>query len=272
MEERSLDPDIDRYYSQEWDENARLRSGLNELEFLRTQEIIRRYLPDPPSRVLDVGGGSGVHAEWLVADGHRVTLVDPVALHVEQATASLGFHDGFSAERGDARSLQAADESFDIVLLLGPLYHLTDRSDRMQVWHETMRVLRPGGRAIAAGITKYASLFAGLEKEEIFVDAFRGVVEQDLIDGQHRNAPGKDYFTTAYFHHPDDLVGEAYEAALEQVEIVAVEGPVGMVPHLEESWNDPVRRQVLLDLVRMVESEPSLMGIGPHVLITGRKT
>ena len=264
-----IDPAIERYYAQDWDEDARLRSGLNTVEFVRTQEILRRYL-DPPMRVLDVGGGSGIHAEWLLSDGHEVDLVDPIPLHVEQASAALGDHPGFSASTGDARRLASDADRYDAALLMGPLYHLTDRTDRVLAISEAVRVVKPGGVVAVAAITRFASLFAGLEADEIYVDEFRAVVDRDLIDGQHRNPDGKDYFTTAFFHHPDELIAEATEAGLSDLDLLAVEGPLGASPQVAEAWEDPTRRQVLLDLIRRVEREPTLMGIGPHLLLIGR--
>jgi nucleoside-diphosphate-sugar epimerase len=67
-----------------------------------------------------------VYASWLSSQGYQVHLIDPVPLHLEQARA-----DGrFSVAPGDARSLAEEDSSYDAVLLLGPLYHLTERADR----------------------------------------------------------------------------------------------------------------------------------------------
>ena len=87
--------------------------------------LLERFLPAPPACVLDVGGASGVHASWLSGRGYQVHLVDPVPLQREQAMA-----DGrFSVAPGDARSLAEGDGGYDAVLLLGPLYHLTDRAE-----------------------------------------------------------------------------------------------------------------------------------------------
>ena len=102
MSDSELDPDILRYYSHDWDEDDRIRSGLHEVELVRTQEIIRRHLPEGPLRVVDVGGGGGVHAEWLLQDGHEVHLVEPVPRHIEEASRRLGGWSGFSCEIGDA--------------------------------------------------------------------------------------------------------------------------------------------------------------------------
>ncbi|MGH3449276.1 MAG: class I SAM-dependent methyltransferase [Haloechinothrix sp.] len=198
-----LPEEIQNHYESEIREDLRLRKGLGRLEFLRTQEVVRRHLPRPGMRILDVGGGTGVHSEWLLADGHQVHLIDPVVSHVMQASERLADLSGFSAEVGDARALTVDDASFDVVLLFGPLYHLTDRADRLDAWREARRVIERTGLVFGTGITRYASLLDGLAQGFLFDDRFRGIVERDLATGQHRNPtrePG--WFTTAYFHHP----------------------------------------------------------------------
>lgn len=119
-----IDPLIVSYYT-EYDEASRLHStAVGRLEFERTRELLRRSLPPPPARVLDVGGGPGTHARWLIEDGYQVLLVDPVPKHVEQARE---YAPGCSAELGDARRLALPSDGYDVVLLLGPLYHLSER-------------------------------------------------------------------------------------------------------------------------------------------------
>lgn len=265
-----LDPEILRYYARDWDEDARLRSGLNELEFVRTRELVQRHLPGPNLRILDVGGASGIHAEWLLDDGHAVDLVDPVPLHIEQARAALGDRARFTARLGDARDLDPASGPYDAVLLLGPLYHLTERSDRLAAIASAVSCTRPGGLVAAAAISRFASLVAGLTQDEYHVPEFRSIIERDLVDGQHRNAPGRDYFTTAFFHHPDELGDELHEGGLDDIEVYAVESVVGAMPQLAADWRDPDRRAAILELVRRVDQEPTLLGIGPHLLAFGR--
>ncbi|MDX3196063.1 class I SAM-dependent methyltransferase, partial [Streptomyces sp. MN03-5084-2B] len=146
--------DLDAHYRTGPAEHTRLaRTPHGRLEYLRTRELLRRFLPGR-ARVLDVGGGTGVHAEWLAADGHVVHLVDVVADHVAHARTLPGV----TASVGDARGLSFPDAAFDVVLLLGPLYHLVDRADRMRALAEARRVLRPGGVLAAAGISRYLSL------------------------------------------------------------------------------------------------------------------
>ncbi len=262
--------EIIRHYESEVDEDARLRDGAGRLELARTAEIVRRWLPAGRLRVLDVGGATGAHAEWLLDDGHAVHLVDPVAAQVERAVAALGGRPRFSAEVGDARALSAGDGSFDAVLLLGPLYHLTERADRVLAWAEAGRVLRPGGLVFGAAISRFASLLDGLDTGAIFDPAFRALVVADLATGQHRNpdeVPG--WFTTAYLHRPEELPGEVAEAGLEPVELVGVEGPAAWVADAATRWDDAA--DVILETARAVEAEPSLLGASPHVIAVARR-
>lgn len=272
MDGPELDPEILSFYAERYDEDARIRTGANELERIRTQEIIRRHRPDGPLFVIDVGGAGGVHAEWMLADGHAVHLIDPVPDHVEQAVGSLGPDEGFSAAVGDGRSIGFDDDSFDVALLLGPLYHLPSRSDRDNVWKEAARVVRPGGLVFGAVISRFASLFAGLAGGVLFDEEFHAIVEHDLDDGHHRN-PGRrdDWFTTAYFHHPDEVKAEAEGAGLVVRELVGVEGFAAWLPDAEENWGDPKRREVIIESARLIESEPSLLGLGPHLLLVAER-
>jgi hypothetical protein len=156
--------------------------------------------------------------------------------------------------------------------MLGPLYHLTDRAERLAALGEARRVLKPEGLVFAAGISRFASLLDGLRGPVFDHDAIARIVERDLADGQHRNETGiADFFTTAFFHEPDELGGEVREAGFVLQGLFAVEGPGAFVPHFRARWADPKARERLLDLVRRVEREPALLGVSPHLVAVGRR-
>jgi ubiquinone/menaquinone biosynthesis C-methylase UbiE len=265
----ALDREIAAYYERGREEE-RLRTGAGLLEYRRTQNLLRRFLPVPPARVLDVGGGPGRYAAWLAHEGYEVTLIDPVPLHIEQARERASEH-GFAALPGDARYLNFADESFDAVILLGPLYHLTERSERVAALREALRVVRPGGIVVAAAISRFASLFDGICLNLIADADFAAIVERDLTDGQHHAATDGRYFTTAFLHHPDELLAEARDAGLAGAELLAVEGPWRQLPDLDERQADPARWDALLRAVALIEREPTLLGASSHFVVVGRK-
>jgi ubiquinone/menaquinone biosynthesis C-methylase UbiE len=248
-------------------EEARLSTGLGQLELLRVQEVLGRHLPPPPARILDVGGGTGVHAKWLAELGHEVRIIDIAPRHVERANAELG-PIGVRAELGDARSLPVPDQALDVVLVFGPLYHLTERSDRLRALGEARRVVRPGGVVAVAAISKFASLFDGLARGYLFDPAFVAIVERDLAEGQHRNPEDRSHwFTTAFFHHPDQLRDEVTEAGLTVTELVGLEGLAGWLGQLATRWDDRDARERILWAARAVEAEPSLSGLSGHLLV-----
>jgi|SRR5438128_5208671 len=251
-------------------ERSRLSGGVSRIEFARTKELLERVLPPPPADVLDVGGGPGAYATWLADRGYRVHLVDPVQLHVEQATAAASRAGGsFTAAVGDARHLKETDSSFDAIVLLGPLYHLVRRADRVQALGEAERVVRPGGIVLAAAISRFASLFDGLASGFLGDPVFDAIVERDLRDGQHRNPTDRvEWFTTAYFHHPDEIEVEMEDAGLRFEALFGIEGPGWLIRDL---WDDPDRRQHALRAARAIEQEPTLRGLSGHLLAVARK-
>jgi ubiquinone/menaquinone biosynthesis C-methylase UbiE len=260
-----------RAYYDRGEEQHRLDGDGDALELVRTRELLLRYLPPAPAVVLDVGGGAGVYAAWLAQRGYRVHLVDPVPLHVEQAraTAATQPEAPFTAALGDARRLAAADASTDAVLLFGPLYHLTERADRLTALREAGRVLRPGGRILAVGISRFASLLDGLRAAWLDDPAFIRIVAQDLRDGQHRNPERHPaWFTTAFFHHPDELAAEVEAAGLILDAMLGIEGPGWL---LDAGWSDRTQREAILFAARAVEAEPSLRGLSAHLLAVAHR-
>jgi proteasome alpha subunit len=261
-----LDPLILAFYQDRYREDERLtRSAHGRLEFARTQELLRRFLPPAPARVLDVGGGTGVHARWLAADGYTVHLVDPVPDHVADARRIAGV----SAADGDARALRAAGDSADATLLLGPLYHLVDVEDRLRALREATRVTRPGGLVVAAAISRYAALLELGGSGRLDDEAVREC-QRLLATGRHHDDPRG--FTDAHFHLPDELAWELRAVGLRDVRVLGVEGP--SAPVLDNA--PPERVDALLPsairCARLVEADPALIAACPHLLAFGRVT
>jgi ubiquinone/menaquinone biosynthesis C-methylase UbiE len=264
--------EIEEHYLQ-GRESERLLDERGELERLRTQAILARNLPSVPAAILDIGGAAGIYAFPLARRGYQVHLIDPVELHLAQARS----HEAVSGVTlasitlGDARRLEIPSGSADAVLLLGPLYHLVEQSDRQQALREARRVLAPRGVLFAAAISRFASLIDGLSSGFFRDEEFRKIVAADLASGQHRNPTNQSaYFTTAYFHRPEDLAAEVRDAGFGDVQILAVEGPAWSAALFREAWAEPVQRQSLMEFLSMIEGEPSVLGASAHLIAVAR--
>ncbi|MFJ8857061.1 class I SAM-dependent methyltransferase [Streptomyces sp. NPDC102451] len=266
MSNLELAPSVMRFYGETVNEDSRLRSSADgRMELARTQELLRRFLPPAPARVLDVGGGTGIHAEWLVKDGYDVALVDPVPRHVEAASAVC------PAAVGDARALVEPDDSFDVVQLLGPLYHLPDPADRQQALAEASRVAKPGGLVAAAAINRYASLFEHVTYAHLHTERIHASVSKILETAVYDGVRG---FTLSYFHRAEELVAELVAAGLQDVQVFGIEGPAwSLVKAAEQQPGEGPTDDLIASAMaaaRMAEPYPELLAASSHLLAVGR--
>jgi SAM-dependent methyltransferase len=258
--QKNIDRQIQAYYGgQDWDEAARLtrRSAQGRLEFERTQELISERIRSR-SRIADVGGATGVHAAALANVGHQVTLLDPVVEQVEEAR----LYGTFEALVGDARALPFADSSIDVVLMLGPLYHLAEREERLQTMHEATRVLRSGGWIFAAAIPRLARLAAVSDGINLPIGW------EDLI--RHGSSPDGGRFPGGHFHTSAELALELTDAGLLQVEVVGIEGPAGLALEQLREVDEDIH-QAALTLARTVGGQPGAQELSNHLLGIGRR-
>ena len=269
----AFDPAIIDYYERT-PEETRLEQGPFQLEHARTRELLERFMPPPPASVVDVGGAAGAYALWLAGAGYSVHLLDRTPRLVAEAgrRSARAPRPLASCRVGDARALDLSSGTADVVLLLGPLYHLTEADDRRQALREAARVLRSGGLLFAAGISRWASALDGLARELLTDPRFVGIVEQDLRTGQHRNPTERaDYFTTAYFHLPDELADEVKTAGLEVVGVYGIEGPGWILPDIAARMADPARREAVLRVARLLEADAPIVAASAHLLAVARR-
>ena len=267
-----MDREVADYYARVPEED-RLTQGAALLEAARTRQLIEQLAPGPPGLVLDIGGGAGAYAFWLAERGYTVHLLDASPRLVTQAQrrANTSASPLASCEVGDARALPFPDRTADIVLLLGPLYHLTETEDRAKALNEARRVLVPGGWLFAAVISRWASALDGLARDLFKDPRFVEIVRGDLQDGQHRNPTERpDYFTTAYFHRPDELRDEVEAAGFTDARIYGIEGPGWLFPDVAERMHDSRRRADLLEVAGLLETESALLGMSAHLLAVAR--
>ena len=162
-----------RAYYERGIERERLSDGRGDLEFTRSKEVILRLLLPRPAVVADIGGGPGRYTHWLAGLGYQVEHRDLMPLHVAQVLEGLGEAAGAAlvrSEVGDALDLDLGDACVDAVLLLGPLYHLRRRADRVAALREAGRIVRPGGPVFAAAISRWAPRLDGLLRHQLHLE------------------------------------------------------------------------------------------------------
>lgn len=258
-------------------EKGRLENGLGKVEFYRTKEVLNKYITTKNNIIYDIGGGIGVYSSWLAELGNEVHLLDLAPSGIEYAINNQSQMNTFVAEVCDARKINRPDESADVVLLMGPLYHLQNQYDRLQVLNEAKRVLKKNGLLFSVGISKFSSITWGLStygKENNFLDdsIYINMIENELLSGNHIRP--KEYpfiIAQAYFHTPLGLQREVESVGFKTIKRHAIEGVIWFTPCLDEKWNDKKSREILLNIVRKTDNEEEIMGMSPHFMIVSTK-
>lgn len=250
------------------DERTRLLGEFS-LERIRSQQIISKVVGASQLRVLDVGGAAGVYSFWLAQLGHRVSLVDLTPKHVLQATDQnrASAYKLESISESNATNLSFDDSSFDLVLLMGPLYHIQDKSLRVKAIRESIRVLKPGGHLVFACISRFASYVDGFRFDLVNDIEFRRILDRDLRTGDHTNTTDNPtYFTDAHLHLPEEIEEEVRLAGSHYCTLYAVEGVGSVVPGIDDRMKEVRFREYLLEKLQETEQERSIIGMSSHFM------
>lgn len=265
------DDALHEYYERDR-ERDRLASGLGELEFLRTVEIVSRTLPPAPAVIADIGGGPGRYTDWLHQLGHTVIHRDLVPHHVDQVRHRYGTN--IDSAIGDACDVgDIPDESVDAVLLLGPLYHLPEPAARVQAIREAARITRPGGMVYSAAITRWSARIHVILVDRFYHERPEFLTSMDAVDETGLLVPQSAGEFTGYAHTPDQFRGEMAIDELDLEAILAVEGIVSAFTDDEVTARlaEPTDRAAMLDSLRALEAVPDLLGASAHLLAVSRR-
>ncbi|MNM03337.1 Demethylrebeccamycin-D-glucose O-methyltransferase [compost metagenome] len=258
-------------YYEQYDEDARLkRDHSGKLEFLTTTHLLDRYLASNHA-LLDLGAGTGIYSFYYADRGNAVVSTDLTPKHVEviQERIQAGGYDGMSTRIADASDLSYfEDGSFDAVLCLGPLYHLTDTALQNRCLSEALRVLKPGGILAAAYVNKFFIFPYLVKRDRRFLK--ESWMERLLEQGRISAADEDCFWTDAYFHTPQEI-----EDLMDGHGIVKLEhaGTDGIGVMLEERIDELDDKEFELWMAYHLRtcSEPSILGISNHGLYIGRK-
>ena len=261
--------EVERYYDEEFEEWERL--AWHKTEFEVTKRYMKAFLPEGTQKILDIGGGPGRYAIFLTQQGHEVTLLDLSGKNIRQAlekAAEAGVKLD-SCIHGDALRLSEylyKEEQFDVVLLMGPLYHLLRSQDREKALWEELRVLKPGGLIFVSFISDYAPIQDFASGLYDFGDADR--LLSYLEDGRNQTEYGG--FTTAYFTSEKEAKGLMEQAGLEELLFAGVESILCGKEKLLHSLSEELQEK-WIDLAFRLSRDKNLLGMNEHFLYIGRK-
>lgn len=241
------------YYTSAFNEHERQHDGFGAIQRTRTLQLLKQFL-NTNQKVLDIGGAVGNYSFELAKEGYDVHLLDIVHLHVEKARkiskecgiALSGFH------VGDARELEFEDQSFDAAILHGPLYHITDKSERSKVLSEVYRILCDGGILLAFAINRYAGVHYGINTEQILDDDYFEMISNEITTGFRSREPGW------HFHLPDELKQELIDSDFNKLQTKGVVSSIWMIPDLESKLSDPAIYRKIIRVSELLEDEPIL--------------
>jgi len=242
------------------------------VEFGITKRMLDRWIPDG-SRIAEVGVGVGHYSEHLASRGCRIHLIDIAQRLLDAAVERLQLS-GLGAQIAGVHRLSATELTTldagqsEAVLLLGPLYHLRQPSDRERAIAESARLLKTGGLLYAAGINRLPYLRDLLREQPGTVverrDFHRQFLQDGNLDPDHAPPLGFAHLTTGQEFR------ELFAGRFERLILMGVESfTSAWQPVLHTLPAD--QRQAWLDLVEQTGVTPEGLGQADHFLFVGRK-
>jgi SAM-dependent methyltransferase len=256
----------DGYAQREWDRLERHR-----VEFETTWRAMCEFI-QPASRILDAGGGPGRYSIRLAELGHRVTLLDlsGTCLELARTKTAEAVVVLESILHGDVLDLSRfGGAAFDVVLLMGPLYHLTEAGDRERALAEALRVLRPRGVLFASFITRYAPFLDMLKDRPEGLEAKWGFYRTFLQEGTSLMERDGSSFADTYFAHPLEIEPLMERHGLLKLRLAATDP---LLMPVEQAVNGLPREAFArwAELCYAVGTDPVVWGSAEHMLYVGR--
>ncbi len=250
---------VEAIYANVFREETRLTwSQAARVEFLTTVRVIEDYLT-PGARLLDVGAGAGEYSLHFARQGYSVDAVELAGANVEAFQKRIEPGMDLRLRQGNAKDLSCyADGAFDVVLLLGPLYHLEKAEDRRQAISEARRVCRPGG----------VILFAFISHDVIHLTEFSYRSDYFLRGDYDKETLRLENFPFVFFTLAE-MRQMLEENGVEILREVASDGPSELLEEKINAMDEMSYRQYLRWHFYTCE-KPEWLGCSNHLLFVGK--
>ena len=162
-----------------YDEEGRLMRKSRMPEYLNTMKYIEKYL-SPDSKIIEIGAGTGRYSLALAKRGYDVTAVELVPHNIDVMKKKVKSHHNIKIYEGNACDLSMFEsETYDIVLLLGPMYHLFTDEDKYKAMSEAIRVAKTGGVIYSSYCNNDTSIYKLFYKKKILDYLDKGLIQED---------------------------------------------------------------------------------------------
>jgi len=256
---------IKQHYTNTYDEDVRFQKDkAHRLEFLLTTHFIDKYLKSG-DKILEIGAGTGAYSVHYAKQGYQVEAIELVERNIEIFKTKITPEMSVGVAQGNALDLSRyADDSFDVVLLFGPLYHLFTKEDRERAIGEALRVTKSNGLLYIAYLTN-DSIIANYFLRKGHMDDLPKMIKDDsyrLVDKPDEKFAG---------YHIDEFEKLVDLPSYQRLHNVAVDG-IGYA--LREFVNELSDEQfeIWCDYQLAICERPELQGYSAHMLYVGRKT
>lgn len=251
------------------EENRLTTNNARKIEFITTTCIMNELLP-ANSKILDCAAGTGVYAFYLADKGHEVTATDITPRHIEVINNTLKD----KSYKMDTAVLDATDmsmfedESFDVVLNMGPFYHLLTEEQRSRCMAESLRVLKKGGLIFTAYIPRFYVFQYVAMSDSKYLDL--GLAKQIIETGVLKHDDEKCFWTDTYYATKQEMEQMYLKNGIEIVDHFAQDGTTPHFASKVDTWNEE-QFKIWCDYHYSVCREESVLGASNHVIIVGRK-
>ena len=256
-------------YENSKEENRLTTNNARKLEFITTTRVLDEVI-GTKSNILDCAAGTGVYAFWLADKGHCVTATDITPRHIDIINQTLTTKEySMNTAILDATDMSCfADDTFDVVLNMGPFYHLITKEQREKCLKECLRVLKKDGLLITAYIPRYFVFQYVAASDVKYLDA--QLAKQLIETGVLKHDDEKCFWTDTYYSSKEEMESIYGEHGLEIIDHFAQDGIAPLLSYKVDHW-DESQFKIWCDYHYSICREPSVLGASNHVVIIGRK-
>ena len=253
-----MSKELEQYYNK-FCEDKRLTRRHGNVEYVTSMKYIHKYLEDMPkdAKILDIGAGTGRYSVALAEEGYDVTAVELVKYNLgilKQKGSSV------KAYQGTALNLKRfEDNSFDLTLLFGPMYHLCTMDEKKKALSEAVRVTKTGGIILVAYcMNEYSILTYGFKQNHM-----KEIIEQGKISDNFRVIPSKEDLYD--YVRLEDIEDINHSANVERIQIISADGPANYMRQTLNAMDDETYELFIQYHLSTCE-RPELLGACEHTV------